>query len=43
MAKEHERYAAGQVGQKEYEQERARGKLRLRELLLIQRQETLPS
>jgi hypothetical protein len=38
-----DRYAAGQVGQKEYEQERARGKLRLRELLLLQRQESLSS
>jgi hypothetical protein len=38
-----ERYAAGEVKQGEYEQQRTRGKQRLRELLLLQRQETLPS
>jgi hypothetical protein len=38
-----ERYAAGGVAQSEYETERARGKQRLRELLLAQRTEIAPS
>ena len=38
-----ERFAAGQVKKQEYEQERQRGKRRLRELILIQRQESLSS
>jgi uncharacterized membrane protein len=38
-----ERFAAGQVEKTEYEQERQRGKRRLRELILTQRQESLSS
>jgi hypothetical protein len=38
-----ERFAAGQLKQADYEQERSRGKQRLRELLLLQRQESLTS
>jgi hypothetical protein len=38
-----ERYAAGEVKPSDYEADRARGKQRLRELLRLQRQETLSS
>jgi len=38
-----ERYATGQVNQIDYDRERTRGKQRLRELLLLQRQESLSS
>jgi hypothetical protein len=41
MAALDERYAAGNVNQVEYDLERTRGKQRLRELLLLQRQESL--
>jgi hypothetical protein len=37
MAALDERYAAGEVGHKQYEVERRRGKQRLRQLLLLQR------
>jgi hypothetical protein len=43
MAALDERYAAGQVQERDYELERSRGKQRLRELLLQQRQGTLSS
>ncbi len=38
-----ERFASGEVKKTEYEQERSRGKQRLRELLLLQRQESTSS
>ena len=43
MAALDERYSAGQVTRVEYEQERTRGKQRLRELMLLKRQESTSS
>ena len=43
MAALDERFAAGEVGQSEYDAERERGKQRLRELTLARQQATAPA